>query len=133
MNCVSVEGVVVFDLDGEHTDLVASGKVPASLLLQLTGPEIEGVGMSDLVVSKLMDSDEVGKDAGPIQKDDRFATSKTIALISPARLGIASLFAYAEGQPTPDLLYEVYSAETVPNVAFFDALTGTRIRQVNHE
>jgi hypothetical protein len=129
----SAEGVMVFDLDGERTDLVASGKVPSSLLVQLTGPGITGVAMSDLVVSGLMDSDEIGKDADPIQSDDRFAVSKTMALISPARLGIASLFASIEGKPTPDLLYEVFSAETAPNVSFFDALNGTRIRQVNHE
>lgn len=125
----SANSVVVLNLNGEKTDLVASGKVPASLLAQLTGTEIAGVEMRNMDLQKMKDSPSIPASADG--KDPLRGVSQV--LLSPAQLGLARLFEGNNGRTVPDLMYEVFSSEASSKALFYDALTGEQVLQVKHE
>ncbi|MGA7730560.1 MAG: hypothetical protein WCD37_04735 [Chloroflexia bacterium] len=119
----SVEGVVALDLDGGKIDLVAEGKVSASLLAQLTGPGVAGAGMADLDVSSLVDSDAIVKKAGEVGS----AHGMSMALLAPSRLGLGPLFGEEEEGRLPEVVYQVFAPEPAPDVVFLDGVTGARL------
>jgi hypothetical protein len=119
----SAEGVVGLDLDGGKLDLVAEGKVSASLLAQLTGPEVEGVGIAKLDMSRLVDSDDVVEKAGEVGS----AHGMSMALIAPARLGLGVLLGDEEGEGLAEVVYQVFAPEPEPGVVFLDGMTGARV------
>ena len=119
----SAKGVVVLDLDGGKVDLVAEGKVSASLLAQLTGPGVAGVGMAELDISSLVDSDDVVEKAGEVGS----AHGMSMALLAPARLGLGVLLGEEEGERLAEVVYQVFAPEPEPGVVFFDGMTGARV------
>jgi hypothetical protein len=120
----SAESVIVLDLDGTRLDLVAEGRVSASLLAQLNGPTLPAIDLTGLDPAGLADFDEIAAKAGEIAS----APGMSMALLAPDRLGIDSLF--EDDDASPALVYQLFSPELEPRVLYFDAETGAQVAEV---
>ncbi|MEP6774943.1 MAG: hypothetical protein ABJA50_05045, partial [Chloroflexota bacterium] len=129
----SSSGVMAFSLDGSQVDMVAQGRVPASLRASLTSTQTQTLPLllNRLDITALQDSDAIAATAGKAGQ----AADVSLALVAPGSLGfsLSSVIPRPTIGIAPTLAYELFTADpNHPSYAFFDAYTGEALLLSNH-
>ena len=117
----STKGAIALTMDGTQSDLAKEGALPDTMAQSLGSSEMEALDLSKLDTSKLVDSDSLPSKAGATGQ----SPNAGIALLAPNGLGLGPLPTPAAGGASPEIAYELFSADpTQQNFVFFDATTG---------
>ncbi len=117
----STKGAIALTMDGTQTDLVQEGALTANMVQGFGSPGMEALDLSKLDLTKLTDSDKLPAKAGATGQ----SPSAGIALLAPDGLGLGPLPTPKAGGSSPQIAYELYSADpSQQNFLFFDAVTG---------